>query len=133
MVDGTNTPFSTVLIVFRETMQSSASSPCVRPSSVRRCFKELASRSLILARLGAIKPRISPQGDQKRAVDEGVDRQPGVELDPDSRKHQRATQDRRRRDPPSRRVPAYVAAPLVVEDRLVALGQPTERQTKQLP
>lgn len=38
-----NTPFSTVLIVFRETETSWASSACVKPASVRASRKRLPS------------------------------------------------------------------------------------------
>ncbi len=48
--DGTNTPFSTVLMVLRLTPTRSASSAWVRPSRARSSFNRLTSRSAILER-----------------------------------------------------------------------------------
>src|SRR3569623_1301807 len=84
VVDGTNTLFSTVLIVLRLTPTRSASSACVQPSRARSSRRVFVSRSAILERAAFEQAEAQQRGgdadrhqhaDRFASVDRGEQRE----------------------------------------------------------
>src|SRR4051794_2398740 len=78
VAEGVNTPFSTVFTVLRVTPTFSASSAWVRPSSDRRSFRRLASRSAI-AKRAALEHAEIEERRRHRHGDNDVDGVPSAD------------------------------------------------------